>query len=342
MSESDLRQGARDALIAINSLDSNQIPRTAELGSSMNFSDAVEPFQKLQSLFSGIDIEYVDEIPTNLLVEIMNLGSTLIGVYNQILQFDPNSSNPVAIRNQIVQQLKDEYGRFFQTLTPLFSFCRARKSDRDFTSGLIGDAEKEIVQIKDKLVKNVEIESENLTKILDEGRHILQNIKSLAGEAGVSKMVNYFEREAELHEAQAKNWRTGTWVAVVAIIIFSFISFFFHRWFEVTQIYEIAQLAVSKALIFFTIAYALILSARNFLSHKHNAIVNRHRHNALLTFKTIADAASLSEGKDTVLTYAAACIFAQQETGYVKPSGQSDIPTSVIKTALTKMGSSGG
>jgi hypothetical protein len=250
MSESEVRQGARNALIAVNALDSNQIPRTLELGSSMNFADAVEPFQKLQNLFSGIDIEYVDEIPTNLLIEIMNLCGTLIGVYNQILQFDPNSSNPVAIRNQIVQQLKDEYGRFFQTLTPLFSFCRSRKLDRDFTSVVIGDAEKEIAQIKEKLVKNVETENENLTKILDEGRHILQDIKSLAGEAGVSKMVNYFEREAQLHEAQAKKWRTGTWVAVVAIIIFSSISFFFHRWFGVTQIYEIAQLAVSKALIF--------------------------------------------------------------------------------------------
>ena len=41
--------------------------------------------------------------------------------------------------------------------------------------------------------------------------------------------------------------------------------------------YETVQMAISKILIFAVISFVLYLSARNFMSHKHNAAVNRHR-----------------------------------------------------------------
>jgi hypothetical protein len=77
----------------------------------------------------------------------------------------------------------------------------------------------------------------------------------------------------------------------------------------------------------------LLLSARNFLSHKHNEIVNRHRQNALLTFKALVDAAGQKEAQDVVLSYAAACIFAPQETGYTKTTGtMPEVPTNIIQS----------
>ena len=47
------------------------------------------------------------------------------------------------------------------------------------------------------------------------------------------------------------------------------------------------QLAVAKVFVFAAVSYAVYLCARNFLAHKHNAIVNRHRQNALLTYTTL-------------------------------------------------------
>jgi hypothetical protein len=82
----------------------------------------------------------------------------------------------------------------------------------------------------------------------------------------------------------------------------------------------------------------LLLFSRNYLAHKHNSIVNKHRQNALLTFKAIVDAAGTEERRDVILTYAAACIFSPQETGYTKPStgGQSELPLNIIQ-AIPKM-----
>ena len=56
-------------------------------------------------------------------------------------------------------------------------------------------------------------------------------------------------------------------------------------------------LIADKILFFAILSYMLSLSARNFMSHKHNAVVNRHRHKALKTFKALADAAS-NDGND--------------------------------------------
>jgi hypothetical protein len=101
-------------------------------------------------------------------------------------------------------------------------------------------------------------------------------------------------------------------------------------------------LGLSKILIFAVLAYMLLLCARNFLSHKHNAIVNKHRQNALLTFNALVAAAGTEERRDVILTYAAACIFSPQDTGYTKAGAgpQSEMPLNIIQ-ALPKLMSGG-
>jgi len=85
--------------------------------------------------------------------------------------------------------------------------------------------------------------------------------------------------------------------------------------------YETVQLAVSKILVFVVLSYMLYLCAKNFLSHKHNAIVNKHRQNALLTYKALVEAAGNTPNREVVLNHAAACIFGPQSTGYSGDSG---------------------
>ena len=85
-----------------------------------------------------------------------------------------------------------------------------------------------------------------------------------------------------------------------------------------TDAYEAIQLLAAKLVIFTTAGYLVVLCARNFLAHTHNAIVNRHRQNALLTFQALVDAAKGEDKKDIVLTHASACMFAPQETGFTR------------------------
>lgn len=122
----------------------------------------------------------------------------------------------------------------------------------------------------------------------------------------------------------------------VGLGIFAVLSLFIHKWEWLGLIpntnYDTIQLALSKTLIFGVIAYMLLLCARNFLAHTHNAIVNKHRQNALLTFTALADAAQDTANQDIVLTHAAACIFSPQETGYTKQA--SNVPSSAAQTVV--------
>jgi len=73
--------------------------------------------------------------------------------------------------------------------------------------------------------------------------------------------------------------------------------------------YDTIQLAVSKVLVFGVLSFMLYLAARNYLSHKHNAIINRHRQQALQTYQALVDAAAGSGQSDIILTHAASGIF---------------------------------
>jgi len=83
--------------------------------------------------------------------------------------------------------------------------------------------------------------------------------------------------------------------------------------------------------VFAVLSFMLYLSARSFLSHKHNAVVNRHRQNALLTYRALADAAAADQNREVILTHAAACIFSPQPTGYSNDGGDAAKVSSVVE-----------
>jgi hypothetical protein len=85
----------------------------------------------------------------------------------------------------------------------------------------------------------------------------------------------------------------------------------------------------------------LFLSARNFLNHKHNAIVNRHRQNALMTHRALIEAAGDHGIREAIMVQAAGCIFSPQNTGYTGggSSGENPSPKSVVEL-LSRAGKS--
>jgi hypothetical protein len=169
----------------------------------------------------------------------------------------------------------------------------------------------------------------------EEGKKILDDIRAVAAEQGVSQQSIYFKSESDKLEEAAENWKLATVVLAVVMVIYVGAAAFLHKWSVLapTNTYESIQLTASKVLIFAVIAFMLALAARNYLASKHNAIINRHRYNALLTFKALVDAATTPENRDIVLNHAAACIYAPQETGYSKgASERTEIVPNIIET----------
>lgn len=78
------------------------------------------------------------------------------------------------------------------------------------------------------------------------------------------------------------------------------------------------------------------MAARNYATHKHNAVVNRHRQNALLTYRALVAAAGEKGTEDVVLAHAASCIFSPQDTGFSGARGEANPGTRAVLELLTK------
>lgn len=90
------------------------------------------------------------------------------------------------------------------------------------------------------------------------------------------------------------------------------------------------QNAVSKGIILIGLLYFTITASKNYNAHRHNAILNKHRQNALQTFESFVKAAGDDQQtKNAVLLQATATIFSNQNTGYLaagpEPEGASKI-----------------
>jgi len=211
------------------------------------------------------------------------------------------------------------YDVSFQILYPFISYGVSKSVD---FQRLETEARATIQVINDN--------ANSLTNQLEEhqgqANQALQDIRKVAAEQGVSQQAIYFKDESEGHETMAEEWRIRTIRLSISLGCFAFFSIFMHKipWLKPEDAFESVQLMTSKGLLFAVIAYMLFLSARNFLSHKHNSIVNKHRQNALMTYSALADAASSETAKDVVLNHAASCIFSPQETGYIKNEGSTN------------------
>ena len=220
-------------------------------------------------------------------------------------------------------------------MSPLIAYGGTRL--RDFST-IDAEARAAVQAAKD----TAEQAATELKKQHEEAKKLLDDVRRIAAEQGVSQQSAYFKGESEMHELAAETWRWNAIYLAIGLGVFAALSIFVHKWSVLSPAnnYEAIQLTLSKILIFAVIGFMLVLSARNFLASKHNAIVNRHRYNALLTFNALVEAAGSPDRRDIVLTYAASCIYAPQETGFSKGSERTEIIPNIIQS-LPKIGSSG-
>ncbi|QIG50973.1 hypothetical protein G5V57_26530 [Nordella sp. HKS 07] len=325
--QSEALERAKKSLERIQKFDTATLPREAQLGQDANFNEAVEPANRVTNLFRQFPIEFLPELPTNHLQQLGNQADSFYNLLSQIETFNLKEPDAYNKRNQLIETIRGQYEQYFVSLHPLISYGASRQ--RDF-SAIERDFRASIQRSEDAAGESMQ----KLQGVQQDAQRILDEVRKVAAEQGVSQQASYFQAESASHEADGAIWRNRTIGVAGGLALYAVASIFLHKvsWLTPVSTYEAAQLALSKLLIFAVLAYVLLLCARNFLSHKHNAIVNKHRQNALLTFNALVNAAGSDDRRDVILTYAAACIFAPQDTGYSKVGGtQMELPASIIQ-----------
>lgn len=304
---------AQDSVKRIADFHTEALVRQDDLGAKGAFHGAVDPANRLKTLFSRLPLDALEEFPKNELKQISDQANGIFNLFTQILEFDPDAGEPATRRDLLISQLESQYQPLFATLMPFISYAVARTVDWD---QLAADGRVAVQSVRDEaasIVSELEITSSDASRVLHE-------VREAAAEQGVTQMAKYFETEAEIHEKASEYWKYGTLLVGAVVLAYAVFSLFFPQFefLKANTVSEAIQLTVSKVLIFFVLVSMLLLFIKNFSAHKHNTILNRHRQNALMTYTTLAEAGNSPEARDTVLQHAAAAIYAPSDTGYVK------------------------
>jgi len=324
----------QESLSRMQAFEPKSLAREEELGRNYDFAAVVTHAAKLIRLYNQLGLSTLDDFPDAILAQIKQQADADYNRFQQILDFDPTTvenQNPKQPRDSLISQVQGAYAPAFQKLFPFISYGTSKAVD---FQRMENEARAMLQNVRDEATGI----TEQLSEHQEQAQEVLADVRKVAVEQGVSQQAIYFKDEAESHENLAEIWRDRTIKLAWALGAYAFISIFFHKWtwLQPEDTIQSIQLVTSKVLIFGVIAYMLFLSSKNFLSHKHNSIVNKHRQNALMTFQALADAAATEESKDIVLNHASSCIFSPQDTGYVKGENQSSINGRSIVEVLPK------
>jgi len=304
------------SLARMQQFDTSKLPRTEELGSAMNFQEAVEPAIRLIDLYKQLAIASLGHIPDNLLVGLKQQFDNDYKIVNSVILFDIKTGNIHGTRPQLIQHIQNAYEPAFIKLHPYISY--STRTATDF-SRIEREARAQLQSAEDD-GKSLRAELKAQT---DEVHKVLAVVRQTAEEQGVSQQAIYFSQAADAFQEASFRWLVLSCILTFVLIGYAIMTLFMHKWASLasTNVYDTAQLAVSKVLIFATISFALIHSVKNYLANRHNAVVNRHRQNALATYKALVEAAGAAANRDVILTKAADCIFTAQATAFSKFEG---------------------
>lgn len=321
----------RDSLTRMQQFDADTLSREGDLGKQMSFTDAVKPAEALIAIYKRIPITALEDFSDTQLNAITNQANADYNVFKQILDFQATATDAANIRKNILSNLNLRRDQLFDQVWQYVAYGVARITD---TSLLETDARATIQSIKDESVKL----TDQLAKAKVDADTALAAIRAVASEQGVSQQAIYFKEEAAAQEVLAATWLGYTYKFAAAVGLFAVLSMFLHKitWIKPETNAEMLQLISSKFLIFAVLGYLLLLAARNYATHKHNSVVNRHRQNALLTYRALVEASADKGTEDIVLAHAASCIFSPQETGFSHGKGDSSSGSKSVLELLTK------
>lgn len=321
---------AKKSLARIQNFNVESLVQEKELGVKQNFRDAIPSASKCVNFARLITTESLEDLPESQLGTLRNHFNSVFSVFDQILKFSPEQHG-AGHRQQYINQCESTYNELFVHCIQFLSYSVGRTAD---FKRLENEGRAAVQLVKDQTDGLISSLKERET----EGQRILEDIRKVAAEQGVSQQAVYFKDESASHLAEAEIWRTRMVKFAAALGIYAFLTLFIHKipLLAPVNAYETVQLALSKILIFGVLSFLVYLSAKNFLAHKHNSIVNKHRQNGLMTFKALVDAAGNSQSKEVILNHAAAAIFAPQPTGY---STDSSSEGSTAKSVVELVGS---
>lgn len=334
------REGLSTALAPITSLSPDSLVRSSELGTSLDFSKGTAVFERTIRLFRDLEQSNLDNVPANVIQELITSANEANASFEQIKSFNPaGQANPAQVRDSLIQQVANQYQTHFSRIAPIIAYSVRKGTDFDVLESQARGALAEVNRLKGEL-------NQTGKSLVDEAQSALEQVKRAAAEVGVAQHAIHFKEEAGSHKKSSIVWLGITAAFALATLVYGG----WNIWYYMTKPVEYTlaqgiQLGVSKLIVFVVLYFGIVWSGRIYRAQIHNFVVNQHRQNALSTFETFVKAASDPQTKDAVLIQATQSIFAPQSTSF----GSSEVESSaspqvleIIRGISETRGTSGG
>ncbi|MDF1715778.1 MAG: hypothetical protein P1U75_03745 [Antarcticimicrobium sp.] len=327
----DVLQEAIESLSRVQEFNVESLEQKTRLGSENSFEEVLEPARALLGIFQQIPSSTLELFPDNELNQIKSISDAAYNLFSEILSFSLSEGDVENRRKALIDKVRSQIQPAFTKLHSLVSFAMAKTVD---FANLERQARGTIQAIRDQTDRILAELEENK----QQAELALDAAQKAAAEQGVVQQAKYFKEEADTHEALAEFWRKWTLWTAAGVGVYGALTLFIHKWSWLApkSSFETFQVITAKLLVFFVLTFLLFLCSKNFLSNRHNAIVNRHRQNALMTYRALVEASGTPEARDTVLSHAAAAIFQLHDTGYVKAGDNSGASTNNIVEMLPR------
>ena len=156
----------------------------------------------------------------------------------------------------------------------------------------------------------------------------LAGIKEARAQSSAAQQSNFFKTTAKGYEIAAAVWG-GLVLLLVGVLAWV-------AWESLNSGEDIkswpafARAWADRVLLFAALGYGVFFCAKNCFANYHNAVVNRHRQNAVETYLEIARVVTDEKHRSTFLSYAAQCIYVPQDSGFAKGNSESGISADTI------------
>lgn len=322
----------RDAIAKIVDLPEDKFLRP-DLG-KFSFHNIEHEIKTLLHILRELRDSNLEAVPMALLNQYQHDISTIDSYLRPLTTFDPlaGGANPKEQRDALSHRIAGRLSEHISRITALVSYL-GRGSLQTLEAGT-----KERLEIAEKEANAAISRIESAKAAAD---RMLESLKETSGKASVSRHAGVFENQAKEHLEASNLWFWGFTLLTLGGLTLVWLFFIGPQKLIITKemvVGEVIYNITSRLLFFSIISYAIYWAARNYLSHRHNYIVNKHRQNALETFETFANAPTDIQVRDAVLLQAAQTIFSAQSTGYME---NEPIPrlvggAEIIKTIIPK------
>lgn len=304
--EKTIQEHLQERLDILAKITPESLVRNQDLGRDLDFSNGVEYFERTLSLFRKLKGVNLDDFPDERIQQLLTLADEAIGTFKNIQNFQSTQSDAVTTRDNLIQQVRNQYTAQFNQIKQALSYTYAEGTDFE---SLVGEAKIVVSKAKEEVKK-----AENASQQID---GILTAAKKASPVIGLAKYAVIFKEEADAHKEKARSWLIVTAVLAGLTLILAVISIPYYI--EVIKDMNTAQsiqIGLAKLVILAVLYFGIVWSGRIYKAQQHNCVVNQHRHNALATFETFVNATEDKETKNAVLIQTTKAIFSPQHSGF--------------------------